>query len=281
MRTNSINNSRKTNTSDLEKNQTQRSHGSDSRGHISVVGIGPGSPEHMTPKAREAIETADAIVGYKTYIALIQDLINPQAEVVAGTMGREVDRAKAAVLKAQENKHVAVISSGDAGVYGMAGVVLEAVEFEKADVSVEIIAGVTAATAASANLGAPLVSDFAVISLSDLLTPWELIEKRLDAAAMADFAIVLYNPQSMGRTKPLQTAHKILLKHKSPNTPVGIVRQAGREGEQTQITTLGNLLDCKVDMVTTLVVGTSTTKVINGKMVTPRGYNLTQKTTFT
>ncbi|MCW4005332.1 MAG: precorrin-3B C(17)-methyltransferase [Candidatus Bathyarchaeota archaeon] len=231
----------------------------------------------MTPKARHAIETADAIVGYKTYIALIQDLIKPDAEIVAGTMGREVDRAKAAVEKAQENKHVAVISSGDAGVYGMAGVVLEAVAFEKANVPVEVVAGVTAATAAAANLGAPLVSDFAVISLSDLLTPWSLIEKRLEAAAQADFAIVLYNPQSMGRTKPLHVAHQILLKHKNPKTPVGIVRAAGREGEQTQITTLQELLDCKVDMVTTLIVGTSTTQIINGKMVTPRGYDLTRQ----
>jgi precorrin-3B C17-methyltransferase len=228
----------------------------------------------MTSKARQAIEEAQAIVGYKTYIALIQDIIKPETEVIAGTMGSEVDRAKAAVQKALQGEAVAVISSGDAGVYGMAGVVLEVAALEKTEIPVEIIPGVTAATAAAACLGAPLVSDFAVISLSDLLTSWGLIERRLEAAALADFAIVLYNPQSMGRKKPLAKAHEILLRHRGPDTLVGIVRQAGREGEETTITTLEKLLDCKVDMVTTLVVGTSATRVVNGKMVTPRGYDL-------
>ncbi|XES75959.1 MAG: precorrin-3B C(17)-methyltransferase [Candidatus Bathyarchaeia archaeon] len=228
----------------------------------------------MTPKARQAIQEANAIVGYKTYLTLIQDLIDPKAEVVAGTMGREVDRAKAAVQKALQGKTVAVISSGDAGVYGMAGVVLEVAALEKTQVPVEIIPGVTAATAAAACLGAPLVSDFAVISLSDLLTPWELIEKRLEAAAKADFAIVLYNPQSVGRKEPLAKAYEILLCHRGPDTLVGIVRQAGREGEKIQITTLDRLLNCEVDMVTTIVVGTSATRLVNDRMVTPRGYNL-------
>jgi len=230
----------------------------------------------MTPKARQAIETADVIIGYATYMKLIQPLIKPEAEVTKGTMGREVERAKEAIKKAQQNKHVAVISSGDAGVYGMAGVVLEAAALAGSQVPVEIIPGVTAATAAASKLGAPLVSDFAVISLSDLLTPLELIEKRLHAAAQADFAIVLYNPQSIGRKEPLTRAYEILLKHKSPNTPVGIVKQAGRAGEQTTLTTLKELLNADIDMVTTIVVGTSTTKVVNGKMITPRGYDLTQ-----
>lgn len=230
----------------------------------------------MTPKARQAIENADVIIGYTTYMKLIQSLIKPGAEITKGTMGREVERAKEAVKKAQENKNVAVISSGDAGVYGMAGVVLEAIALESSNIPIEIIPGITAATTAASKLGAPLVSDFAIISLSDLLTPLELIKKRLHAAAKADFAIVLYNPQSIGRKQPLVLAHEILLKYKSPITPVGIVRQAGRVGEETTITTLKDLLNADIDMVTTIVIGASTTKVINGKMITPRGYDLTQ-----
>jgi precorrin-3B C17-methyltransferase len=189
-------------------------------------------------------------------------------------MGREVERAQIAVAEALENKKVAVVSSGDAGVYGMAGVVLEVAALEKADVPIEVVPGVTAATAAASKLGAPLVSDFAVISLSDLLTPWELIEKRLNAAAAADFVIVLYNPQSHMRTEPLAKAYKILLKYRRPDTPVGVVRQAGRSGEATSITTLEGLLESEVDMATTIVVGNSTTRIVNHRMVTPRGYHL-------
>ncbi len=191
-------------------------------------------------------------------------------------MGKEVERARLAVQKAMENRRVVMVSSGDPGVYGMAGIVLEVAAMERADVPVEIVPGVTAATAASAILGAPLVSDFAVISLSDLLTPWEKIERRLEAAALADFSIVLYNPQSQGRIEPLAKAYEIMLKHIKPDTPVGIVRQAGREGEGVTITTLKNLLAQEIDMVTTIIVGNSATKVVNGKMVTARGYDLTQ-----
>ena len=228
----------------------------------------------MTPKARAAITGADAIVGYKTYIELIRSLIKPETEVVAGTMGREVDRAKQAVTLAVEGKAVAVVSSGDPGVYGMAGVVLEIAAAENANVTIEVVPGVTAATAAASKLGAPLVTDFAVISLSDLLTPWALIEKRLQAAGEADFVIVLYNPQSLGRKKPLAKAHEILLKYRKPETPVGIVRQAGREGEDMTITSLKELLNEKVDMVSTIVVGNSTTRIVNGRTVTPRGYEI-------
>ena len=228
----------------------------------------------MTPKARKEIEDADVIVGYGTYVKLIQSIINPKAEVFSGTMGKEVERAKIAVSKAIENLRVAIISSGDPGVYGMAGIVLEVVEFEKAQVPVEIVPGVTAATAAASKLGAPLVSDFAVISLSDLLTPWEKIEKRLQAAASSDFSIVLYNPKSEGRIEPLTRAYEIMLKHIRPDTPVGIVKQAGREGEETKLTTLKELLNADIDMVTTIIVGNSATKIANGKMVTARGYDL-------
>ncbi len=228
----------------------------------------------MTPKARSEIENADVLVGYGTYVKLIQSIIKPGAEVFSGTMGKEVERAKIAVSKAIEGYRVAMVSSGDPGVYGMAGIVLEVVALEKADLPVEIVPGVTAATAAASKLGAPLVSDFAVISLSDLLTPWEKIEQRLEAAASADFAIVLYNPKSEGRIEPLMKAYEIMLKHMRPETPVGIVRQAGREGEEVKITTLKELLNAEIDMVTTIIVGNSATKMVNGKMVTARGYDL-------
>src|SRR5208283_5413611 len=259
---------------DTEKDQAQRGNCSSGRGRISVVGIGPGSLEHLTPKARSEIENADVIVGYSTYIKLIQAIIKPNAEVFSGTMGKEVERAKIAVSKALENYHVVVVSSGDPGVYGMAGIVLEVVAMEKANVPVEIVPGVTAATAAASKLGAPLVSDFAVISLSDLLTPWEKIERRLEAASAADFAIVLYNPKSEGRIEPLAKAYEIMLKHMSPKTPVGIVKQAGRTGEEVSIIMLKDLLAAEIDMVTTIIVGNSATKVVDGKMITARGYDL-------
>jgi precorrin-3B C17-methyltransferase len=228
----------------------------------------------MTPKARQAIEDADVVIGYKMYTALIQGIVRAGAEVISGTMGREVDRAKTAVAKALENKVVAVVSSGDPGVYGMAGIVLEVAALENTQIPIEVIPGVTAATAAASKLGAPLVTDFAVISLSDLLTPWSLIEKRLEAAAAADFVIVLYNPQSVGRKEPLVKAVEILLKYRSCSTPVGVVRQAGRDGEKTLIVTLDKLIGCEVDMVTTVIVGNSSTRVLGGVMVTPRGYEL-------
>jgi precorrin-3B C17-methyltransferase len=240
-----------------------------------VVGIGPGSLEHLTPKVRSEIENADVVVGYGTYVKLIRSIIKPDAEVVSGTMGKEVERAKIAVSKALQNHRVVVISSGDPGVYGMAGIVLEVAAMEKVDVPVDIVPGVTAATAAASKLGAPLVSDFAVISLSDLLTPWEKIERRLEAAASADFAIILYNPKSEGRIEPLTKAFEIMLQRMRPETPVGIVKQAGRKGEEVTVTTLKELLNADVDMVTTIIVGNTATKIVNGKMVTARGYDLT------
>ena len=274
MRTSSVNGSGKKLKTITQKNQTQRSNSGNSRGRISVVGIGPGSLEHLTPKARSEIEAAEVVVGYGTYIKLIDSIVKKGAEVVSGTMGKEVERAQIAVDKAKEGKQVVMVSSGDPGVYGMAGVVLEVAAKDKIPVPVEIVPGVTAATAASAILGAPLVSDFAVISLSDLLTPWEKIELRLEAASSADMSIVLYNPQSQGRIEPLAKAYEIMLKHIDPKTPVGIVRQAGREGQNFTITTIKDMLNCDIDMVTTIVVGNSATKIVKGKMVTARGYDL-------
>ncbi|MCL5877204.1 MAG: precorrin-3B C(17)-methyltransferase [Candidatus Bathyarchaeota archaeon] len=275
MRTSSTKNSRTKRKVDSKKDQTKRSNSRGSRGRVSVVGIGPGSPEHMTPKARSEIENADVVVGYGTYIKLIQNIIKKEAEVISGTMGKEAERAQIAVDKAKAGKAVVMVSSGDPGVYGMAGVVLEVAAKDKFAVPVEIVPGVTAATAASAILGAPLISDFAVISLSDLLTPLEKIERRLEAASQADMSIVLYNPQSQGRIEPLAKAYEIMMKHMDPKTPVGIVRQAGREGQNFTITTLKDMLNCDIDMVTTIVVGNSATKVINDKMVTSRGYDIT------
>jgi precorrin-3B C17-methyltransferase len=228
----------------------------------------------MTLEAKRAIELADVIVGYKTYLKLIEPILKPRTEVFSGIMGKEVERAKAAVTKALEGNSVVVISSGDPGVYGMAGLVLEVADLENAKIPIEVIPGVTAATAAAARLGAPLVSDFAVISLSDLLTPWNLIEKRLNAAVEANFVIVLYNPQSEGRKEPLIKAYEILLKYREPGTPVGVVRHVGRKGEESVVTTLKKLLDCEVDMATTIIVGNSTTRLVGKRMVTPRGYDL-------
>ncbi|MBN1244055.1 precorrin-3B C(17)-methyltransferase [Candidatus Bathyarchaeota archaeon] len=276
MRTSSINNCGKKREVNPEKDENERCNGGHSRGRISVVGIGPGALEHMTPKAKQEIERADVVVGYATYMKLVRSIVKPDTEVISGRMGREVERARVAVLYALKNKRVVVVSSGDAGVYGMAGVVLEIAALENAEVPIEIVPGVTAATVAAAKLGAPLVSDFAVISLSDLLTPWSVIEKRLEAAAEADFVIVLYNPQSPGRTEPLTKAHEILLKHRRAETPVGIVRLAGRDGEEAVVTTLKAMVDAEIDMVTTVVVGNSTTRVVNGRMVTPRGYDVSK-----
>jgi precorrin-3B C17-methyltransferase len=274
MRTSSLDRNGEKSKTDPEKNENERCNSSHSRGRISVVGIGPGALEHMTPKARQTIESAEVIIGYKTYVKLIQSIIKRDVEVVSGGMGQEVERARTAVAKALANKSVAVISSGDAGVYGMAGVVLEITELEKANIPIEVVPGVTSATAAASKLGAPIVSDFAVISLSDLLMPWGQIEKRLEVAAEADFVIILYNPRSQGRKEPLAKAYQILLKYRSPNTPVGIVKKVGRDGEQAVITTLKEMLAYEVDMVTTIIVGNSTTRIVNQRMVTPRGYDL-------
>lgn len=231
----------------------------------------------MTIKAKSEIENADVIVGYATYVNLVRSLIKPTAEIISGKMGEEVERAKVAVKKALENKKVAVISGGDAGIYGMAGPVLEVAESEGVNIPIEIVPGVTAATAVAAKLGAPIMGDFAAISLSDILTPWSQIEKRLKAAAEADFVIVLYNPKSRSRKEPLVKAYDILLKFRKPDTPVGIVRNVERKGEQIVITTVKEMLSHEIDMATTIIIGNSSTRILNQKMVTSRGYALGEK----
>jgi len=207
----------------------------------------------------------------------VRPLIKPTAEVISGGMGREVERARLAIKKALEGKFVAVVSGGDSGIYGMAGLIIEVAEKMHANVPIEIIPGVTAAIAAAAKIGAPIMGDFAAISLSDLLTPWNEIERRLRAAAEADFVIILYNPQSKRRIEPLIKAHQILLEYRKPDTPVGVVRNVERENEQRVITTLKDMLNHEIDMATTIIVGNSKTRIINGQIVTSRGYNLSEE----
>jgi precorrin-3B C17-methyltransferase len=236
---------------------------------IYVIGLGPGGEDQMTPRALAALERCDVIIGYKTYIDLIEPLFRGKCELVVSPMRGEVERCEDALRRSREGHTVGLISSGDPGVYGMAGIMLE---LAGPDDAVEIVPGVTAACAAAAMLGAPLMHDFVVISLSDLLTPWELIGKRLEAAAMGDFVICLYNPMSRGRPDNLRKACEILLRHKSPGTAAGWVRNAGREGAEASLTTLRELKDAELDMFCTVIIGNHATKELHGRLVTPRGY---------
>ena len=236
---------------------------------IYVIGLGPGGKDQMTPRALAALERCDVIIGYKTYIDLIEPLFRGKCELVVSPMRGEVERCEDALRRSREGHTVGLISSGDPGVYGMAGIMLE---LAGPDDNVEIVPGVTAACAAAAMLGAPLMHDFVVISLSDLLTPWELIGKRLEAAAMGDFVICLYNPMSRGRPDNLRKACEILLRYKSPGTAAGWVRNAGREGAEASLTTLGKLKDAELDMFCTVIIGNHATKELHGRLVTPRGY---------
>ncbi len=244
-------------------------------GKVSVVGTGPGSMGHLTGQAKEALLESDLVIGYRLYVNQVAELIEGK-EVIASAMGKEIDRCRQAVKEAMNGKKVALVSGGDPGIYGMAGLTLQVAAEESEPPLVEIIPGVTAAGAAAALLGAPLMHDFAIISLSDLLTPWETIDKRLHAAAGADFVIVLYNPRSRGRTDLLSKAREIVLQYQSGNTAVGIVRGAGREEEEKWETTLGDMTCCieEADMATLVIIGSSKTYWQNGKMITPRGYEL-------
>ena len=235
-----------------------------------VIGIGPGGADQMTPRALTAIQNSDIIAGYTTYIDLVRPLLGDK-EILQTPMKQEIDRCIRARDAALTGKTVAMVCSGDAGVYGMAGLMHEVCEAYP-ELDIEVIPGITAACGGAAVLGAPLIHDFAVISLSDLLTPWETIAKRLDLTAQADFCICLYNPSSRKRADYLQKACDILLKSKAPETPCGIVRNIGRDGEQGEIYTLAQLREVQVDMFTTVFIGNSQTRVIHGKLVTPRGY---------
>lgn len=235
-----------------------------------VIGIGPGEYEQMTLKAIHAMEKSEVIIGYTVYVDLVKEHF-PGKEFLTTPMKKEVDRCVMAFEEAKKGQVVSMICSGDAGVYGMSGLMYE-VGVNYPEVELEIIPGVTAATGGAAVLGAPLIHDFCLISLSDLLTPWEKIEARLLAAAEADFVVCLYNPSSRKRSDYLQKACDLMMQYKSPETVCGIVSYIGRDGEHYEVMDLKTLRDTKVDMFTTVWVGNSQTKEINGKMVTPRGY---------
>ncbi|MBU3839469.1 MAG: precorrin-3B C(17)-methyltransferase [Candidatus Ruminococcus intestinipullorum] len=237
---------------------------------VYVVGLGPGAGEQMTIQAKKVLSSCPVIVGYTVYIELIQKEF-PEKEYVSTPMRQEVERCKLAFEEAMKGKDVAMVCSGDAGVYGMAGLLYELGD-KYPQVEVEVIPGITAATGGAAVLGAPLMHDFAVISLSDLLTSWEQIEKRLDAAAEADFVICLYNPSSKKRSDYLRLACERILKYRAADTVCGIVRNIGREEESYKILSLGELKNTKTDMFTTVYIGNSSTKQIGEYMVTPRGY---------
>lgn len=225
----------------------------------------------MTPAAGEALTAAEVIVGYQTYLDLIPEFLAGK-EVLASQMMKEVDRCRKALDMAAQGRIVALVSGGDPGIYAMAGLVFEMAREQNVCVDIEVIAGIAALNACAARLGAPLMHDFAAISLSDLLTPWEKIEKRLEAAASADFVVVIYNPKSKKRAEHIVKAREILLAHRAPETPVGIVTAATRENERIVLTTLGKMLENEIDMQTTIIVGNSVTFAWQGFMVTPRGY---------
>ena len=251
-------------------NEQDKAHGNAPKGHLFVVGIGPGNFEGMTAQAARALEKSDTIIGYSVYNDLVKPYY-PDKRYLTTPMTGEEARCRMALEEAKAGHMVSLICSGDPGVYGMAGLVLEMAG--KSDVEIEIVSGVTAALSGAALLGAPLVHDFAVISLSDRLTPWELIEKRLRAAAQADLCIVLYNPSSRGRKEHLHRAAQILMEDLPGSRVCGIADRIGREGEKTRVMTLGELAEAETDMFSTVFIGNSSTRKLGNRMVTPRGYN--------
>ena len=238
---------------------------------VYAVGIGPGETDYLTQEAANVLENVDAICGYKVYLDLIEPYF-PCEEYYSTGMTKEIDRCRWALEKARTGRRVALICSGDAGVYGMASPLLE-LAADYPDVAVEVVPGLTAALSGGAVLGAPLAHDFCVISLSDRLTPWAVIEKRLAAAAMGDFCLALYNPSSKGRPDYLARAVRILRANgKAADTVCGLVRNIGREGQSARVLTLAQLEETPVDMFTTVFIGNGQTRQQNGRMVTPRGY---------
>ena len=238
---------------------------------VFVVGLGPGGARFLTAQAQSALQQAEVLCGYTVYLDLVRPLF-PEKETYATGMTKELDRCRWALETARAGRSVALVCSGDAGVYGMASPLLELAQ-SYPEVTVEVVPGLTAALSGGAVLGAPLAHDFCVISLSDRLTPWEVIEKRLACAAQGDFALALYNPSSKGRPDYLQRAVKILRANGKPaDTVCGIVRNIGREGQAHRLLTLAELEDTAVDMFTTVFIGNSATRKLAGRMVTPRGY---------
>lgn len=242
-------------------------------GKVYIVGLGPGGQAQLTAQVVKAIEESQVVVGYKLYVQLIEDLLAGK-EVIASSMRKEIDRCQKALDLAKEGKIVSLVSSGDPGLYGMAGPVLELNNKEENPVEVEVVPGITAASMGAAVLGAPMMHDTAFISLSDLLTPWEIIEKRLHCAAEGDFVTALYNPRSKGRPFYINKARDIFLQYRKKETPVGIVRNAAREGQEKVVTTLEKMLEQQIDMLSVVIIGNSQTYIAKGNMITPRGYKL-------
>jgi precorrin-3B C17-methyltransferase len=245
------------------------------KGVLSIVGIGPGASAHTSPAALEAISSSDVVVGYVTYIKLVRHLTEGK-EVIKTGMTEEIGRARAAVERARDGAKVAIISSGDAGIYGMAGLVFQVLKeigwTRDASPELRLVPGITALSSCGSLVGAPLGHDFCAISLSDLLTPWSVIAKRIEAAAGADFVIGLYNPASGRRTRQIVEAHDIIARHRPGTTPVALVKSAYRKLESAILTDLDHFLDYEIGMLTTVLVGSSHTFVFEGYMVTPRGY---------
>ncbi|XXT59851.1 precorrin-3B C(17)-methyltransferase [Sorangium sp. So ce590] len=245
------------------------------KGVLSIVGIGPGAEAHASRAALEAIAASDLIVGYTTYIRLVKHLIEGK-EIIKTGMTEEIGRARAAVERARDGGRVAIISSGDAGVYGMAGLVfqvLQEIGWKRGESpELRIVPGMTALNACASLVGAPLGHDFCAISLSDLLTPWPVIERRLEAAAAADFVIGLYNPASGRRTRQIVRAQEIIRQHRAGTTPVALVKSAYRKLESAVLTDVDHFLDYEIGMLTTVLVGSTNTFMFEGYMVTPRGY---------
>ena len=237
---------------------------------IYVTGLGPGAADQMTIRAKKVLEKCPVIIGYTVYIDLIREEF-PDKTFLSTPMRKEADRCRMAFEEAQKGRDVAMVCSGDSGIYGMAGLICE-IGKDYPDVGIEIVPGITAASGGAAVLGAPLMHDFAVISLSDLLTPWDKIEKRIRAAAEADFVLCIYNPSSKKRADYLRKACGMILEYRNPETVCGIVRNIGRDGEIYEILSLERLKDTQVDMFTTVFIGNSNTMELNGRMVTPRGY---------
>ena len=238
-----------------------------------MVGIGPGGPAHRTMAAVEAIRQSSLIVGYTPYVESVADLLDGQATFVSG-MRQEIERVRAALIAAQEGKVVSLLSSGDAGIYGMAGLAIELAAAESLDVNIEILPGVSAANAAAAALGAPLMLDFATISLSDLMVPWAMIRQRIEGVATGDLVVALYNPRSKKRTWQLPEAIEILRQQRPGETPAGIVTAAGTDEQEVLLTSLDQINEQVITMRSVIIIGNSQTRLVGGKMVTVRGYAL-------
>lgn len=241
-------------------------------GKIIVAGIGPGSPQDITPAVLDAVREADVIVGYQYYFQFIQQFVRPGCDCIDTGMKKERQRAEQAFELAEQGKTVVVISSGDAGIYGMTPLIYEMQKERQSAIEIESLPGISAFQKAASLLGAPIGHDTCIISLSDLMTPWEVIERRITAAAVADFVTAVYNPKSHGRYWQLYRLQEIFLQHRSPDTPVGYVRQAGRDEEVVKVTTLSDFDPEDVDMFTVIIIGNSQSYISDGKIITPRGY---------